>query len=713
MEHLALKILKDKRFNVAEHFKVHTKEILVDEFQDTNEVQNELVELLSNGQNVFRVGDVKQSIYRFRNAQPQLMQRLMNLQDDHHQVLYLSENYRSKESIVNFNNHLFERLLNIPELNSVFSVEDKVKIGLIERQGGGEAVEIHFIQAQEKSEDTQSDEDDDDQQTLDPNLETDEDASPKALHIVQTIQDMREKSPYKNYKDYVVLVRSNAEKALLKEMFEKANIPHHIAAKTGFFNADAIQDIVLMMKALLNPHDDLNFIGLSLSPFIQLTENDCAAMALVKGNRSYYEVFNQLYPAKAKALKALFDYALGKDILTVLKAILNHNDYYEAYCDLQNKTNCDYLVEKASRYRDEDVSLSEFVRLVLRMKESDSTEAIPFTEEDDVVRVMTIHQSKGLEFRVVLYWTRLSGKIQDNQSPLLADSDLGFMIKTLELPKLGTRNNPIRLALEMKTRVDDVLEQMRLIYVALTRAVDKLIIIDNEPKTVIPLQYTAILNAMGTTYLIDSAAKAIKHKVNLEFKHHIIPPSYLKNPDRLMETQSFKPYPHQSAIIEFKTPSSTHPKSNTIRLNFNQEKGTVHGTEIHRLFEILPKEIWTQEQILNLKPDINPDDLDAFMVYAHSDIYGQMLKGKISHEYAFHALFESEVLHGYMDCVSVCENEVYLIDYKTDHLISTSLFIELYAEQILAYKKVLEKEHQKPVHAYLYSLVFKTFIEIS
>lgn len=711
MEHLAIDILRNEQFKVNQVFKDKIKEIMVDEFQDTNEVQNQIVELISSGSNVFRVGDVKQSIYRFRNAQPQLMQGLMKTDNEHNKVLFLDENYRSKESIVEFNNEVFKQLMDLPNLGSFFHASDKVKIGT-ERQVGGDAIEIHFLNKQEESEKL-SDEPEEENEELNINIVVDPNAKLHVIHMANTIEKMRVETEFKNYRDYVVLVRSNAEKEYCQDLFEKANIPHHISAKTGFFNAPAVQDVLLMIKAILNPYDDLNMVGLLLSKFIGLRDTDLAQMALLRSNRFYIQVLKEYNHEIYLNLMNFIYQVRSSDLLSMIKAIFAFNHYYDDSCDKQARANLDLLFEKALHYRDQSTSLSEFVDQITSVEDTESTEAIPFTTEDDVVRVMTIHQSKGLEFPVVLYWSRLSASIKDNDSALIADSELGFMLKTIQFPKLGTRKNPIRLAIEMKTRLDDILEQVRLIYVALTRAVDKLIIIDQRPKFNVPLVDSVILDGWGSTYLIEAAIKASNHPIKVEYISEIIDQSFVFNEKHVKEKKYFDYKLKDSHSIEFKTPSSTHPKMNEVHLNFNQNTGTVHGTEIHQLFEDLPHHDWTKELLLSYKPDLSESDQDAFMTYYHSDIYQAMLKGTIKHEYAFHALLDNTVMHGYMDCIALCESVVYCIDYKTDGLDDESLFVELYHEQLQNYMDVLQRQYpHKKVEGYLYSLRLKKFIQI-
>jgi len=723
MEHYAIEILKEPNFKIADQFKAQLKEIMVDEFQDTNELQNELVELLSNGHNIFRVGDVKQSIYRFRNAQPSLMQNLMQKQDETHQVLYLDENYRSQESIVDFNNVLFDQLMNVPLLESRYSPQDFVKIGR-HSQKGGEQVEVHYLKAMDEDvcEENGNEDNGDvsesidlDASTFNPQFEKDDSARPKVMHIVNTILEMmhQKDSLYPNYKDYVVLVRSNLEKALLKEQFEKAHIPHHISTKSGFFNAPSIQDVLLVLNFLVNPYDDLNFVGLLLSKFVGLTENQVSTLTIEASKGSYYSRLQAVYPDVYLKLETFKQSTRSMTLIETLRLIYRLNDYYEKQCSMAQRVNLDYLFEKAGQYTRQSVSLTQFVLRIKHMDDSESSEAIPFTEEDNVVRVMTIHQSKGLEFKVVFFFTRLLGSVADNKAALLSDSELGFMLKTIQLPQYHTRTNPVRLALEMKNTMDDVQEQVRLMYVALTRAEKKLIIVDSEPVVRSTLNIANLLNAMGSTRLLYAALQPLLEKSLAQVKTPLNPNGFFKLEEEVAIQKSLNITIKDNPSIEFKTPSSTHVSFTQVHLNFNTDTGTNHGTLMHALFENLPRSGWTQEMIKALMPKITEQDVQSVLAFEQDPIYQAMLKGQIKREFAFHSLKNNIVLHGYMDLISVCEDTVYLVDYKTDRVNDPNDLVEAYREQLLGYADVLGRMYPShKIYTYAYSIVHEKFVSI-
>jgi ATP-dependent helicase/nuclease subunit A len=727
MEQFTLQILRNTTFNVVDDLRAHFQEILVDEFQDTNFIQNAIVELLSNGTNVFRVGDVKQSIYRFRNAQPELMQGLKSVEDDAHEVLYLTHNYRSTPTLVTFNNVLFSRLMNFAELESSYVEQDNVEAGLAPKPTDV-PVSFHFIEKDEKTPHGDEDEDEDPASVIelqseedtenvnppfDPYAEAEAEAHPKAVHIANTIVKMRQTTEFKNYKDYVVLVRSNAIKAQLKAVFEDANIPHHISVKSGFYNSDAVQDVLLVMNFLTNPYDNITITGLLLSAFIGMSNDELARLKLATPKTtSFWESLKTFSPKRHEQLSQFTAQLKDADLVDTLRAIYRFNDYYGQACTLQQRANLDYLMEKAQHYAKQNTSRIEFMWLVKTIEDEESSEAIPFTEEDDVVRVMTIHQSKGLEFNVVFFWSQGRTTIKDNQEALLIDSRLGFSLKSLSFPYRYTRKNPIRLAMEMKTIRDDVQEQVRLLYVALTRAKKRLIIVDLKPGYgVANLHYTSILNSLGPTNWM-LAAFPDGHET-LE-RHEFLIDGTLDKAEitsEPLETLTVMPKPQQAIL--FKAPSATHKTFAHFKLNFDPSVGTNHGTMMHELFEHLPAQGVTREMIQSHLPEIAESDIQAVLAFYADPIITRVKQAKWIHEFPFYALIDQQVWHGYMDLVIIGDGDITLIDYKTDRVEDPGMLVELYQDQLLAYVRVLRQMHpDKTVYAYLYSLKFATFIPV-
>ena len=204
MEHFALAILDVNDHAVADIYRQQFKQIMVDEFQDSNDVQNALVMRICTENNVFRVGDIKQSIYGFRHAKPQLMKGLIDHKGIHDEVIYLSNNYRSKEMIVEFNNELFKLLMNMDGFDCSYSAQDDVATGVPAQKEDNVPICFHTIFHNEIKEANDL--------ILSKN-------DFKASYIANQILEIKEKE-HRKWKDFVVLVRGNARKDDMKSVFD-------------------------------------------------------------------------------------------------------------------------------------------------------------------------------------------------------------------------------------------------------------------------------------------------------------------------------------------------------------------------------------------------------------------------------------------------------------------------------------------------------------
>src|SRR5690554_386221 len=187
MEKYAFSILDHPNYDVANQYKQRFKDVLIDEFQDTNDIQHAIISKVSKNNNVFRVGDIKQSIYRFRNAKPQLMRNLICEEDENNIVLVLPNNFRSSEEIVAFNNYVFSRLMNIPTFSDVYSDDDHVSIGLERQLSKNIPVELDVIDVEiEEAAPTINHDDDEDPKIIDYD-DTTKEGLLKARHIAKRI----------------------------------------------------------------------------------------------------------------------------------------------------------------------------------------------------------------------------------------------------------------------------------------------------------------------------------------------------------------------------------------------------------------------------------------------------------------------------------------------------------------------------------------------
>lgn len=693
MEKMALSILKNEAFDVADQLRNKITDILVDEFQDSNEVQDELVLSISRGNNIFRVGDVKQSIYRFRNARPQLMSRLMQSKSPNDLTLYLSNNFRSKESIVNFNNHLFSKLMNIEGLDSHYHHQDHVKIGK-DDQIGGSSIELHLI------EDIGEDE---------ASLKADR---IKANHIAQTILKYHEDKTFPHWKDAVVLVKSHRAKLELKKAFDHFNIPNFIDVKAGFYLSPSVQDVLQVIRFCLDPSDEIALVGVLLSQFFAYDENTLAQLS-VHSPSSLLDGFKQLYPNDYQSLMDIVSQST-QGISTFLTQLYRFNAYYDAKIDTQQRTNLDLLRMKAHALDEENFSLIEFIQMVEVIQDEKTSEAIPVSQEDDVVKVLTIHQSKGLEWPLVFVLGTQQIRDMSSKSRVHYDNDIGIGMDTILLPERFKRDNPMTLAIRHKTLKEEKEEAIRVWYVALTRAEQKLIIVDkfNKKLDAQKLDLSLILGSKGYTFLTMAAAQDIQQG----FEVKLVSPSTIEDHYFVhKQTQTvFQTIKREEPSLVFVRPSShayaTIPSSLELE-NFNE--GKERGTRLHHLIEQLPLDDWNSSIIRNLDPECTMEELEALLAFYASSWYTQMRTMEVYKEFPFIIQIDQEVIRGILDMVAINATDVYCVDFKTDRHLSEDMMIENYQSQLEAYRSVLRQTYPRhTIHTGLYSFKHKKIIQL-
>src|SRR5690554_597829 len=300
----ALAILNHNNGHIAKIIREKTTEILVDEYQDTNEIQDAMIQLISKGNNVFRVGDLKKSIYRFRGAKPTLMQNLMR--KDSVDTIYFMHNYRSKKNIVEYNNLLFESIMT-HTLSDTYSKKDVVEAGNFSATENNHPVELHMIENDQESRLLKADEN-----------------KIVATAIANRIITLHKEENIP-FKDFTILTRNHANKIPLKEAFELANIPHFIDDRSGFFKSNFINKVTHWLNYIIFPHD-YHLVEVLTSPFFNLTYGDIVHLKLdyptiLEGVHAQYpEVYHVLHDTKRR-WKTL-------DIVSVLSEMININDVY-------------------------------------------------------------------------------------------------------------------------------------------------------------------------------------------------------------------------------------------------------------------------------------------------------------------------------------------------------------------------------------------------
>ncbi|RJS61696.1 helicase-exonuclease AddAB subunit AddA [Bacillus sp. PK3_68] len=510
LEHFTLAILTGENggpSEAAHAYQQQFKEIFLDEYQDFNIVQESIVQLLKTGGeengNVFMVGDVKQSIYRFRQAEPNLFlskyRRFSTDGKDSGLRIDLAQNFRSRAEVLSGTNFLFKQIMDVKIGEIEYDRQAELVKGAAYPEERPFPVEVTIIDQEAKG------------YSEDPEMKDAAQSELEARWIVGKIKELIEsRHPVYDpkteserpieYRDIVILLRSMTWAGAIKEEFKRAGIPLHAKVSGGYFQTMEITVMISLLKVIDNPYQDIPLASVLRSPVVGCTENDLAVIRLASKSGSYYEAVKsfvssrpephdgELHEKVSKFLEKLSGWrSLGRHgALSALVWQLYHDTHFYDFVGgmpggKQRQANLHALYDRVRQYEDTSFrGLFRFLRFVERMQErgEDLGEPGALSEQEDVVRLMTIHASKGLEFPVVFVaGLNRPFNTMDLSKSYLLDKELGIGTKYVHAEKRISYPSLPQLALKRKKRFELLAEEMRVLYVALTRAKEKLFLL--------------------------------------------------------------------------------------------------------------------------------------------------------------------------------------------------------------------------------------------
>ncbi len=494
LEQMSLEILveKDEEGRVvpteaAEELSQQFAEIMIDEYQDSNLVQDYLLGSVSNGKNLFMVGDIKQSIYRFRMARPELfLSKLTNYSEEEgarERVIFLSKNFRSRDVILEGTNAVFEQIMQ-PELGGVAYDEDaKLQLGANYPETNlthAEDIDVYAIDGKD-------------------------DGTYEGKIIAQKIREytgecnpiyVLEEEEYRKaeYRDIVILVRKNkGVNEAIYNVLTAEGIPVYMENKSGFFDTKEISLMVHLLQVVDNPRQDIPLVAVLRSPAFDFSDDELAMIRGKDKKRNYYDSLRaydredelqekiQRFLATLQKLRSRMSYVTVADILQEI--------YDETHIDqilmsmkngIQRKANLELLMERAREFdRTSYQGLYQFVRYLsgIKKRQEEMGEANLLGDGENVVRIMTIHKSKGLEFPICFMAGMGRSPRGSKTTPFLViNPDTGIATRIVDNQRGRAWKNVFLNSLQRMNVLDDLGEELRVLYVAMTRAKEKLIL---------------------------------------------------------------------------------------------------------------------------------------------------------------------------------------------------------------------------------------------
>ncbi|MGL6184373.1 MAG: helicase-exonuclease AddAB subunit AddA [Clostridium chrysemydis] len=867
LEHLCLKILiEDRNENevipskVAIKFREYFDEVLVDEYQDSNNVQEAIIDLVSrkhlDNPNVFMVGDIKQSIYKFRQAKPELFLRKYNSykreEGFNDRVIQLYKNFRSREEVINGCNFIFKQTMSLSVGDLEYTDEEALNLGASFKDAEkdttvGGPLELHIL---DKNDTGSFDDEEDDIDSI--NLE----ARVVAKRIKELMNNSgdekfrvvdKETGEYRplKYKDIVILLRAtkNFSDVFVDELGLEG-IPVYADTGSGYFESIEIRTIMSLLKVIDNPRQDVPIIATLRSPIVGFNSEELADIRMIDKSKYFYEnilsIANGEASVSSKLLKGCKkfienlelwrDKAIYMPIDEFIWYLYMTTGYFGYVGAMPNgvlrQANLKILFQRAKQYESTSFKgLFNFINFINKLRKSsgDMGSAKILGENEDVVRIMSIHKSKGLEFPVV--FVAGSGKqfnLMDLNNPVLYHDDLGFGPDCIDLEKRLSYPTIAKEAIKKKVRLETLSEEMRILYVAFTRAKEKLIIVGSArdiDKTVEKWYSAAnILDSRvsesevlkGKSYLDWVGMALCKHKdgevlrnkigvslgaivvdnsmwkVKLWEKSELSVEKTLEDVDEIAIDNTFIRCPSADISEEinhrlgYKYPFSeiTTIKSNysvsdlkkanidsiedyegeslykeklTVKPNFMKEEkglsGAEKGTAVHfvmqkidydrieninsikeQLEEMYDSELISKEELEAVNPfkiqkffksDIGKRLLKAFknnkMIHRELPFFTEISVKELNNDISDSLKDEKVRLQGVIDLFFEEDNEIVLVDYKTDY-VKDNVKEEMekkYSIQLNYYKEALEKITGKKVKAsYLYLFYLEKEIEI-
>ena len=772
IEHIALKLLTENE-DVRNMYKEKFDEILIDEYQDSNLVQESIISTIAKNR-TFMVGDVKQSIYRFRHACPNLFldkYESYSENDSTGKRILLFKNFRSNKNIIDATNYIFTQIMSEEYGEIEYTENEYLQFGAEYYPKQGDATEIHLIETNNED----ADEDTDDIEDK-PQLE----ARVIANRISQLVGklDVYDKKIDKirkaEYRDFVILLRATTGYAdIFAQELSNRDIPVYADNQMGYFENAEVQIIVSLLKILDNPMQDIPLIAVMRSQIGNFTVEELTAIRLIDKSCNFYTAIQKFVAGdvvvdeskdlllKAKSFIERLDNWREKtnylSLYDLLWMLYNETGYYY-YISLlpdgiKRQANLKLLLERAKAYETTSYKgLFNFLNYIDNIRESNSDleSSKLIGENENVVKIMSIHKSKGLEFPIVfLSGTSRKFNRRDFSEKIMLHQELGLGPNVIKYDKRITYPSIPKLAIIQEAKREELSEEMRILYVAMTRAREKLIItsmikdikkfydkmskeltkytvskalsfIDWIGQAVIEKgndwkimhwKYNDVLNisseleekvdnsvAVMDNFSITDDYINVERKLSWNYSHI----DATKLPTKISISEIKRMYQKNDEEIGENIEVIEKPSF----MDEEVDNGTNYGTRVHFILQNIDYENPNVDDYISDLPVITGNLMKKQInLFLQSNLCERIRKSKdIFRETPFNLNISANELYnlndnsseeimiqGIIDLYFIENGELVLVDFKTDNVTAERELVEKYQVQLALYKKALEE----------------------
>ncbi len=695
---MAMDILKEQEA-IREELKNSFHEILVDEYQDTNDIQETFISYIAN-HNVYMVGDIKQSIYRFRNANPHIFRKKYNAYQEHigGSKIDLLNNFRSRKEVLEDINKIFRQMMDDEVGGADYQATHQMIFGLTDYE---EKRDPKTSYQSEVWQYTPLDQEGFKKEEVEAFLVARDIEKKVKNHYL--IYDKEEKKLREaTYGDFVILMDRSTQFELYRKIFEYLNVPLTIYKDERLEQGEDLSLFKNIIDFIIHIHKgeedisfEYDFVSIARS-FLYAWED--AEILKIKENQSYRET--EIY----QKLKPLADILDETDIYHFLLKILEVTQFYEKSLTSSNiekrEVRMSKTLELAHSLEESGYSIYQFKDyLETLLEEGYSIRYKLNTDTGDRVKIMTIHISKGLEYPVC-YFTGLTNSfnIQEIKDRFLYQENYGFVLPYFEE---GIAETFVKELVKESYLSEEVSEKIRLFYVALTRAREKMIFLmpyeelESTKERLIPSfqrkkfrRFSDFLNALGGD--IQKQFQLLTLDSHDFTKAYLYPKEIVKKDF----SSSLELEVEELELVKKEVETKHFSKTSTHFPTEKEKENMRLGTEIHEYLEYLDFKNPQFEEVSN--PFIRRK-LEDFL---NHPLLKEKTKATIYKEHEFFYEEENTQYHGIIDCMLEYEDHIDLIDYKLKRVEE-----EAYQEQLNGYKKYLERITEKKVFLYLYSIL--------
>ena len=727
LEHMAIEILKDDE--IAAEYRARFSAIIVDEYQDSNRVQETILERIATPGSFFFVGDVKQSIYRFRMAEPELF--LEKCRDFHGSAgtrIDLGENFRSGKAVIDTVNTVFSTIMQ----ESIAGIEYDERAML--KQGGdvpdGKA-ELHLFMHENDPEDGESLEDAEAEARF---------AAQTILRRMQLPVTEKDKTRACRYDDFAVLLRNKKHARVWMQTLSAMGIPCYAQMEGGYFDAVEVKLLLSLLKVIDNRRQDIPLLAVLRSPFFALTDEDLIRIRTTDKKAALLDCLLAVRTAEPK-VDAFFTRieawkALSRRVPmgTLLQRILDETNLYEQIGVLvggeQRKANVDALIRAAQSY--DAAKLSGVHGFLKQMESAKATERIgaASTVTADVVRIMTIHASKGLEFPFVFLGalgTRFNR--QDETKPLVAETRIGVGLRYAD--RFGVRHETVARTNVIHAIADaNWAEELRVLYVGMTRAKQELYLLgslSNAERKLASLPLPTPLNvrkcsdalrllllSLNGRLPIAVHEKRAFYDAAVQTATEGIPEPTEAERAALRAREAWRyPFPTRTTLPEKTSVTMLEQAEEPVFTEPAFATGydvLIEGSAVHRVLERMPLDPAACDAYLDAAESVSAFHREAIRAFTRSPLFARMAKAaRVQREWSFvcpmpaNRLFETDLdtpvlLQGVIDACFVEDGRWVLLDYKTDRVQGDpQIYAKKHQKQVALYAAVLEQLTGLPV----------------